>query len=183
MIRHESYLDFLTWGTVGAIAIFLCYVYATSSEIRSPVEDAPDLFYDGYFIARVIDGDSLIAEKNGERIEVRIAGIDSPEFGQPFADKAKEAAEKLCLHQLATLKRFDTDRYGRFVCSVVVDDVDIAEELVSLGFAWHFKKYSGSARLDEREQTAREQRKGLWSAPRPIPPWEWRAKKDTTPRL
>jgi micrococcal nuclease len=62
----------------------------------------------------------------------------------------------------------DTDRYGRTP----------NHELVRSGLAWWFEKYApGDATLARLEAEAREARRGLWSQPHPIPPWDWRQHK------
>jgi hypothetical protein len=44
--------------------------------------------------------------------------------------------------------------------------------------AWWFRQYAPDDRERERFETeAREARRGLWSQPNPIPPWDWRAGK------
>jgi micrococcal nuclease len=46
--------------------------------------------------------------------------------------------------------------------------------LVKDGWCWWYRKYApGDAVLDELEKAAREERKGLWANPQPVPPWEW----------
>jgi hypothetical protein len=39
---------------------------------------------------------------------------------------------------------------------------------------WWYRKYSPrDTVLEELEKAAREERKGLWADPQPVPPWEW----------
>ena len=63
-----------------------------------------------------------------------------------------------------------TDRYGRAVCRVTVDGIDIGLEQVRRGLAWHYVKYareqSAEVRLDyaQAEVDARIARVGLWTA-------------------
>jgi hypothetical protein len=37
---------------------------------------------------------------------------------------------------------------------------------------------SVSYSIQGREQEAREAKKGLWADPQPVPPWEWRKRKE-----
>ena len=69
-----------------------------------------------------------------------------------------------------------TDRYGRSVARVYVDNVDVCAELVRQGMAWVYRKYAKDESLYEIEKKAQEANRGLWSSPetKQIPPWEWR---------
>jgi micrococcal nuclease len=47
-----------------------------------------------------------------------------------------------------------------------------------------FQKYApGDATLARLEAEAREARRGLWSQPHPIPPWDWRRHVGLSPEL
>jgi endonuclease YncB( thermonuclease family) len=52
--------------------------------------------------------------------------------------------------------------------------------LLTMGLAWHYKKYATEQPEVEREQysfaetEARGKRVGLWRDAEPVPPWEWR---------
>ena len=42
-------------------------------------------------VVKIADGDTLTLLTDGHQIKVRLAGIDTPEKGQPFGNKAKQA--------------------------------------------------------------------------------------------
>ena len=44
------------------------------------------------------------------------------------------------------------DRYGRAVCRVIVDGVDVGLEQIRRGFAWHYVKYAHEQRAEDRDQ-------------------------------
>jgi hypothetical protein len=47
--------------------------------------------------------------------------------------------------------------------------------------AWWFREYAPNDReLERLEAEAREAKRGLWSQPNPIPPWDWHAGKGQT---
>jgi endonuclease YncB( thermonuclease family) len=76
----------------------------------------------------------------------------------------------------------DIDRYRRTVGVVYVDGVDAGLELLRQGFGWCYVRYLSEASADiqlnyqQAATNARTDRRGLWSDPHPVPPWEWRRK-------
>ena len=187
MIRGDTFVDFITWCAAGGVFLFLAYAYSTSStapsndsrtsdptSIQASADGFPEHLFDGYVVTTVKDGDSMVAKRGDNQIEIRVAGIDCPEYGQPFFAEAKRTTEQFCLNRPITAKRLDTDRYGRLIATVVVGSADLAEHLLAHGMAWHFKKYDSSERLANVERIARETQMGLWSHPNPVPPWEHR---------
>jgi micrococcal nuclease len=75
-----------------------------------------------------------------------------------------------------TIRPRDTDRYGRTVADAILPDGrSMNREMVRQGMAWWFRRYApGDAELARLEREARAAKMGLWSQPRPVPPWEWR---------
>ncbi len=58
------------------------------------------------------------------------------------------------------------------------DGTNVNHEMVKRGWCWWYRKYApGDAVLEKLEKEAREVRKGLWVDPQPVPPWEWRHRK------
>ncbi len=74
---------------------------------------------------------------------------------------------------------WDTDRYGRTVADVIlVDGRTLNHELVRAGLAWRYRRYAPDiGTLAQLEAAARDAKRGLWSLPNPVPPWEWRKTK------
>lgn len=129
-------------------------------------------------VTGIKDGDTFEVLYDNQPERVRLAEIDCPEKAQAFGTKAKQFASDLCFGKTVTVINTGRDRYGRIVGKVVTEDgVNVNEELVKAGYAWHYKQYSDSELLDEYEQQAREQKLGLWSAKRPVAPWDYRRNK------
>ena len=84
---------------------------------------------------------------------------------------------KLVAGKIVTIWPTDTDRYGRTVAFVFVEDKNVNKELLKAGLAWHYKKYSRDPEVAKLEFEARSNRRGLWKEAEPVPPWEWRSKK------
>lgn len=132
------------------------------------------------FTAKVVgvtDGDTLTvltAEKR--QVKVRLHGVDAPETGQDFGARSKQAASSLAFGKQVTVSEMDRDRYGRTVAEVILPDgKSLNRELVRSGYAWHFVRYAPDDREHATlEAEARAAKRGLWSQPGAVPPWDWR---------
>jgi len=132
-------------------------------------------------VVAVADGDTvslLDADKVLHRI--RLLGIDAPEKKQPFGQRAKQHLSSLAFSKPARAVCGKTDRYGRQVCQVFVDGLDVGLAQVAGGMAWHYRQYERYQagedrwRYAEAEGGAREARRGLWQDAHPVPPWDFR---------
>ena len=127
-------------------------------------------------VVGVLDGDT-IEVLNGHHAErIRLSGIDCPEKGQAFGNRAKQAASELVFGKEVTIQTHGKDKYKRTLADVILPDgMSLNQELVKQGWCWWYRKYApGDTVLEGLESEAREARKGLWVDPEPVPPWEWR---------
>jgi endonuclease YncB( thermonuclease family) len=136
-------------------------------------------------VTRVFDGDSFIAQViDGAEVEVRLGGIDAPEKGQPYADKARAALRGLILNQQVRIAVTDTDKYQRKVAQVyrISDGLHVNAEQLRQGFAWAYRRVAPDHPFRELERVAREEGLGLWALPEPQrePPWDWRETHPST---
>src|SRR4051794_13283849 len=128
-------------------------------------------------VVGITDGDTLTVLKSDRtRLKIRLHGIDSPESGQDFGNRAKQAASDLAFGKVVTIRPHDTDRYGRTVADVILPDGrSLNRELVGRGMAWWYRQFAPNDRaLGRLEDEARAARRGLWAHPDPIPPRGWR---------
>lgn len=132
-------------------------------------------------VQRVIDGDSIQVNLGGEILEVRLGGIDAPEYRQPYAPQAKQLLSEMVLDREVLLQEQELDRYGRTIALVVRagDELIVNAELVRQGAAWAHPQYAQPAWF-RLEQQARAAKRGLWGSNRPVPPWDWRRDRGTT---
>ena len=140
-------------------------------------------------VVGIQDGDTLtVLDMELTQHRIRLAGIDAPERGQAFGHKSVDHLSTLCFGMLVTAKCPKVDHYGRQVCTVVVDGKDVSLAQVTAGLAWHYKRFAHEQSAEEREayaqaeETARMGKVGLWRDSDPMPPWEWRSLRRTTPR-
>ncbi len=134
-------------------------------------------------VVRVLDGDSLLARVPGGAVRgVRIAGIDAPEKGQPWADVSRRTLLGRLQQREVRIDVVKTDRFDRLVGRVFVDGHDVGREQLEAGLAWHFARYDSDLSPAARRRYARIERQarlrgvGLWSDPDPLPPWAFRAR-------
>ena len=106
--------------------------------------------------------------------------IDAPEKGQPFGNVSKQNLSRLAFNRVVVADCPKVDRYGRQVCLVRVDGIDVGLAQIEAGLAWWYRKYAREqnakdrAVYDRAENEARASGRGLWGDREPIPPWEWR---------
>jgi micrococcal nuclease len=129
-------------------------------------------------VAQVIDGDTVVLASGAH---LRYIGIDAPEVRrrvagrwiedpQPFSEAATRENRRLVEGRTVRLE-FDaerTDRYGRTLAYVFVDDVFVNATLVEMGLA-RARAYPPNTRLQDRlkaaEGAARAAGRGLWGPP------------------
>ena len=131
-------------------------------------------------VVKIIDGDSLIVMHRGERETIRLYGIDSPEWNQPFAQLAKNYLENTVLNKKVVVERLYSDSYGRSIALLSLRNVNLNEELVANGFVWVHKYYCKMkicSKWWSLEKQARNSKRGLWQEKDPIPPWIWKHRK------
>jgi endonuclease YncB( thermonuclease family) len=136
-------------------------------------------------VVKVRDGDSLVVRRNpvGRTSEVRMAGIDAPEYNQPYGRKAKAALEAMVLDRRVAMQVTDRDRYGRLVARVWVGDTYVNAAMAQGGHAWAFSRYLADRQILESARRAGLARRGLWALPpqKRVPPPVWRQQHPRRP--
>jgi micrococcal nuclease len=157
--------------------------FASEAEMQAGRQEnyiaIPPMLPSIHFIGKVVgvtDGDTITVLHNGKGKRVRLHGIDSPEKGQAFGQRAKQFTSALVFGKEVTLMVQDSDQYGRMIGEVkLLDGRVLNHELVKAGLAWWYRRYApGDTMLEGLEKEARDAKQGLWVDPNPIPPWTWR---------
>ncbi|KXJ99172.1 MAG: Thermonuclease precursor [Parcubacteria bacterium OLB19] len=107
------------------------------------VEDTSLVATETFLVTKVIDGDTIVVDMDGKEKRVRYIGIDTPETGKssrPAECYGKEATDRN--RELVEGKRVrlekdvsETDKYGRLLRYVYVEDEFINKKLIEDGFA------------------------------------------------
>ena len=132
-------------------------------------------------VVKVTDGDTftLLAAGNKQH-RIRLHGIDAPETkgGQPYSRKSKDFLAAMIAGKQVKVKVKSRDRYGRVVGIVSTRNVsDVNLRMLQEGMAWHYIQYDKTPAYKKAQETAKKQRRGLWTDPSPINPHDWRKKR------
>lgn len=133
-------------------------------------------------VTAVSDGDTIRVIDADKRVhKIRLAYIDAPERGMPYSKAATKALSEKVYRRQVKVQVFDTDKYGRRVGRVLVDQQDVNLLQISQGWAWHYRYHAEKTQprsdfqaYEAAEKTAREQQYGLWQGNEVMPPWDWR---------
>jgi len=136
------------------------------------------------FAARVVavhEGDLLTIRHDGHNETIRLKDIDCPELKQPYGKQAKHVTAAYVGNRDVVVRGLMRDKQGRVSADVLLHDGrNVGHELLKEGLAWWQRSASSNAGLDVMEELARASRKGLWTDSNPVPPWKWKAPKNTS---
>lgn len=122
----------------------------------------------------ISDGDTLKILVDQRQVVIRLDQIDAPEKRQPFGQQSRQSLGDLTFRKTARVVTHGQDRYGRTIGTAFIGGRDVNAEQVRRGMTWVYLQYARDPALRELEMDARQNRRGLWFDPSPLPPWEWR---------
>lgn len=166
----------------GAALGLLALLLAGSAAAADPPKPQPVL---GATVTRVNDGDSIEVQLASGKARVRMSGIDTPEYDQPYGSQASAAMKAMLpVGSAVELEVATQDSFNRMVAIVwlVADGkrVNLNETMLREGHAWAYRRYLPTASYCDIEEEARARKAGLWS--QPVKDWvyppEWRYLKD-----
>ncbi|MCC6830405.1 MAG: thermonuclease family protein [Thermoleophilia bacterium] len=133
-------------------------------------------------VERVVDGDTLVADVDGDRARVRLLGIDTPETVKPdapvecYGPQASARTKALLPEGVRVVLQTDPvagaqDDFGRVLAYVTPQGarLTVNEELLREGFATLFvfdraHPFTRVAAFRAAERSARGARLGLWGS-------------------
>ncbi|MBH8564468.1 thermonuclease family protein [Nostoc sp. CENA67] len=130
------------------------------------------------------DGDTINVSRNGEKLKVRFACVDSPELRQPMGKESRDYLRSLILSSKGKvgLDIISSDRYGRKVAEVWIDTPERGIELVQgvmvvTGHTYPYELYKKDCRhweaVTDAQKYAQSQRLGVWGG-NYQKPWDYR---------
>lgn len=182
---QKSILKFASKGNVvGTLSILAILIFALSGGFGSGAKEVAEnilnetdvvsaVSENSTKIIRVVDGDTLMIEGDEK---IRLIGVDTPEtvdprkpvqcFGKEASAKTKELAEGKMVTLVVDESQGNTDKYGRLLRYVTLEDgQDLGLALLSGGFAHEYtydKKYEKQAEYKNAVFEAENNEVGLW---------------------
>lgn len=164
--------------------LFRCLIYLA-------LLSASSLTFGAEFSAKVIavmDGDTVLVQRKGGTLKIRLAEIDAPEVGhagmggmppdsqkaQPFGESSRRSLSGMVLGKKVNVISQAVDQYGRMVAHISVNNLDVNAEQIRRGMAWEYSHFHSNHALIALQEEARQAPRGLWAQSNPTPPWEWR---------
>lgn len=131
-------------------------------------------------VVDVIDGKTLVLNIPTGKVTVELQYIDVPAEGQPMYDTVKNHLRKLVSKKRVEYRARSLS-FDRTVGQVFLGDVDISQQMLRDGAAWHMpSELSGQERRDftnyaSIEAAAKKEKRGIWAKPDLKPSWEYAA--------
>lgn len=162
VVPNESAIEKVATGTTAD----------SEHQIEEPEQE------DGYYsVVKIVDGDTIDVDINGQTERIRFIGLNTPEIVDPrkpiecFGQEASKKMNELLVGQEVKLEadstQGDRDKYDRLLRYVYLKDgTDISLKMIKEGFGYEYTyelPYRNQKQYDEAEAYARENERGLWA--------------------
>lgn len=162
------------------IACLVAWVGATGGAVAEEVR------FEGV-VTRITDGDTVWVRpdaSDGQQarrkpVKLRLVGLDAPERCQPHGSEAGAALAARVQDRHVTVRRRATDMHGRALGTLWLGDQDVGAWLVAEGHAWSARYRRDPGPYAAQEQRARAAGRGLFAAPNPELPRDFRRRHGT----
>ncbi len=154
-----------------AVAAALTFAVSSFAQISSPGE-----------VVEVIDGRTVVVAIATGKVKIELQHIDVPENGQPMYDTVREHLRLMLLGKVVMF-RAKTYAHNRTVGRLTLNDIDVSQQLLRDGAAWHVPQKTSGQEPKEfdayaaMEAVAKGEKRGIWSVAGMQPAWEFRAAK------
>ena len=150
--------------------LFLVFALVISTSVQS-TEDIYGI------VVSIADGDTVTLKADDTTHKIRLAEIDTPERDQPYGLAATSALSDLLLgHKVKVKVVKKSDRYGRVIGRIFMEEKDVSAHMVEQGHAMVYRRYLTDKSLLVLEADAESKELGLWGLPKEdrVAPWVWR---------
>lgn len=122
-------------------------------------------------VTKIVDGDTLDVDRDGETVRVRLLNIDTPEKGECLYQEATDRLIELAPPGTRVRLEHDQereDRYGRELAAVFAGDVFVNEQLAAEGLARavaYEPNHAYTTRMEAAQARARAAHLGIHAVP------------------
>lgn len=174
IIFNTTYRKLAHYLSVALVSLFLCSFQQDIGEQPIPKSEVLPALVKAEVIG-IQDGDTIELRfifdgkkaglRKGMPLRIRLMHVNCPERGKPYYKVAKQFTSEKCFRKNVQIRHAGSfDRYGRLIGEVVLPDGKVLnKELVKVGYAVHFKKYSTSTEYANLEMEAQKKKIGIWS--------------------
>jgi len=133
-------------------------------------------------VVEVIDGKTIVVASATGRVKVELQFIEVPEPEQQLHQTVKTHLEKMLMGKVVEYKP-SVLHSDRTIGRVTHNGVDVSEQLLRDGAAWHVPLAVNTQSAPEKkiyadaETAAKNEKRGIWSIAGLKPPWEFRAQR------
>ena len=130
-------------------------------------------------VTEVESGNTLVVSNINRPLRIRLKAVVPPEPGQPFNESAREHLKALVLDK-AVMVVYTHLASGYLEAKVFLNGIDIGSQMLRDGVAWYDRASDYELSEADRdlyaqcEQTARNEKRGLWQDQSAVAPWEFR---------
>lgn len=174
--KHIQYIALLL-VVIGYIFFDIQPINQVSYEEDIVAEQTSDVPEGFFAVTKVVDGDTIKIDRNGNVETIRLIGVNTPETVDPRKEVqcfGKEASDYLSNLLHTSFVRIETDvtqdpedRYGRMLAYVFTQDgVMVNKLLIEKGFAFEYTynvPYQYQSQFKQAEQEARMAGVGMWA--------------------
>ncbi|MBV9215527.1 MAG: thermonuclease family protein [Acidobacteria bacterium] len=150
---------------VASFVIFAAAVAASAqASLRGTVTD-------------VIDGRTVVVELSNAPVQVTLQYIETPVAGTPMGETVKLHLKNLLLGKTVDY-RPGTLQFGQSTGRLMIGDVDVSEQMLRDGAAWHLPAHLSGQSADQWaeyssfEAAAKGEKRGIWAQAALKPSWQ-----------
>ena len=151
-----------------SLALTVIFVASAFSQMSSQGE-----------VVDIVDGRTVVVLIPTGKVKVELQYIDVPASGQPMHDMVREHLRRMLVGKLVNF-RPRTFSAGRSIGRLMLDSVDVSQQLLRDGAAWHVPQQASGQEQQEfdeyaaMEAAAKSDKLGVWSIPGIRPAWEFK---------
>jgi endonuclease YncB( thermonuclease family) len=113
-------------------------------------------------VVRVVSGDTVIVQRDGGEVELRLADIGAPQGSQFLAPSSRTAVDGMVRNRAVRVQVTGVEEGVRIYGRLFAGQLDVARAQVRQGNAWVCWDYALDSELMPVQNEAQRHRRGVW---------------------